>query len=110
MAGTREGGFKTAQTNKAKFGEDYYKKIGKEGGQVTGVMKGFAVNRELAVKAGRKGGTISKRGSKRGDSVPKNSNDNVSATKSIFLPIRFYESRIGVFVRRLQSTDKTKRT
>ena len=27
MPGTRAGGLKTAQTNKAKYGEDYYKKM-----------------------------------------------------------------------------------
>jgi hypothetical protein len=33
MAGTKNGGRKTAETNKKLYGEDYYKKIGAEGGR-----------------------------------------------------------------------------
>lgn len=32
MSGTKEGGKKTAETNKKKYGEDYYSKIGVVGG------------------------------------------------------------------------------
>jgi general stress protein YciG len=60
MSGTRDGGLKTAKTNKDKFGDDFYRNIGKIGGQ-SKVPKGFAVNKELAVESGKKGGTISKR-------------------------------------------------
>lgn len=60
MSATREGGIKTAQTNKAKYGEDFYKRIGAIGGK-KGTTGGFAANRELARIAGRKGGRISKR-------------------------------------------------
>lgn len=60
MAGTKAGGAKASATNKAKYGEDFYKKIGSEGGKL-GHTGGFYVNRELAVTAGRKGGTISRR-------------------------------------------------
>ena len=62
MSGTKAGGIKAAKTNKELHGDDFYKKIGKKGGKVMGVMKGFAANRELASKAGRKGGLISRRG------------------------------------------------
>lgn len=62
MSGTKEGGIKAAKTNKELHGDDFYKKIGKKGGKVMGIMKGFAANRELASKAGRKGGLISRRG------------------------------------------------
>lgn len=62
MSGTRDGGLKAAKTNKEMYGDNFYKNIGKKGGKVMGVMKGFAANRELASKAGRKGGLISRRG------------------------------------------------
>jgi general stress protein YciG len=60
MAGTKEGGKKAAATNKAKFGSDFYAKIGKKGGQ-NGKTGGFAANPELARIAGAKGGRISRR-------------------------------------------------
>lgn len=61
MAGTKKGGIKAAITNKQLHGRDFYKRIGKKGGQ-NGHTGGFAANRELAKIAGRKGGLISKRG------------------------------------------------
>lgn len=61
MAGTKVGGIKCAETNKAKHGKDFYKRIGALGGKA-GHTGGFASNRELASIAGKKGGTISKRG------------------------------------------------
>lgn len=61
MAGTYEGGFKAAQTNKIKYGEDFYQRIGAVGGK-KGRTGGFYANRELARIAGAKGGKISKRG------------------------------------------------
>lgn len=60
MAGTKLGGVKAAQTNKARHGADFYAKIGAKGGQ-NGTTGGFAANRELARTAGRKGGQISRR-------------------------------------------------
>lgn len=60
MAGTKEGGRLTAETNKKKYGEDFYKNIGTIGGKL-GKTGGFYANRELARTAGRKGGQISKR-------------------------------------------------
>lgn len=64
MAGTKLGGLRAAETNKSKYGADFYAKIGAEGGKKSNpeAPKGFAANRELARKAGAKGGSISKRG------------------------------------------------
>lgn len=62
MSGTKKGGVQAALTNKKRYGNDFYKKIGAKGGQKTGVKKGFAANPALAAEAGRKGGKRSKRG------------------------------------------------
>ena len=62
MVGTKIGGKKTAKTIKEKHGADFYKRIGRIGGR-NGHTGGFAANRELARKAGAKGGRISRRGS-----------------------------------------------
>lgn len=62
MSGTYMGGLQTAKTNKEKYGEDYYKKIGAIGGRkITDKPKGFAANNDLARAAGRIGGTVSSR-------------------------------------------------
>ena len=60
MAGTKAGGKAAAATNKAKYGPNFYAKIGAKGGK-KGRTGGFFANRELAREAGRKGGTISRR-------------------------------------------------
>jgi uncharacterized protein len=60
MAGTKNGGKAAAATNKAKYGSDFYARIGAIGGQ-KGHTGGFAANRELARIAGAKGGRISRR-------------------------------------------------
>lgn len=60
MAGNRSGGLKAAATNKSKYGEDWYRRIGAMGGK-KGTTGGFAANRELARIAGAKGGRISRR-------------------------------------------------
>lgn len=60
MAGTIEGGKAAAETNKRKYGENYYARIGAIGGK-KGSTGGFFANRELASIAGRKGGLISRR-------------------------------------------------
>ena len=60
MAGTRAGGLKAAATNKRKNGDDFFKRIGAMGGR-NGHTGGFYANRELARKAGAKGGRISRR-------------------------------------------------
>lgn len=63
MAGTKAGGQKAAATNKSKYGKDFYVRIGQMGGQL-GRTGGFYADRELASRAGRKGGMTSRRGSK----------------------------------------------
>ncbi|MDB5160677.1 MAG: hypothetical protein JWO96_57 [Candidatus Saccharibacteria bacterium] len=60
MAGTKAGGMKAAATNKAKYGKDFYAKIGQSGGKL-GRTGGFYANRDLARMAGAKGGRISRR-------------------------------------------------
>ena len=64
MAGTLEGGKKAAETNKKRYGSDFYKRLGALGGK-NGHTGGFASNPELARMAGAKGGRISKRGKAR---------------------------------------------
>lgn len=61
MAGTKAGGKKAAETNKKKYGEDYYIVNGAKGGKL-GHTGGFYANRDLASSAGAKGGRISRRG------------------------------------------------
>lgn len=60
MAGTPKGGAAAAQTNKKKYGPDFYAKIGAMGGK-KGRTGGFYANRDLAREAGAKGGRISRR-------------------------------------------------
>lgn len=64
MAGTKVGGLKARETNYQNHGKDFYREIGRKGGQ-NGHTGGFASNPELARKAGAKGGRISKRGKAR---------------------------------------------
>lgn len=64
MSATREGGLKAAVTNKARHGEDFYKRAGSKGGKAGGPMKGFALNTNLAKEAGKKGGA-SRKGKKK---------------------------------------------
>lgn len=66
MAGTKAGGVKAAATNKAKYGEDFYRELGRKGGR-NGHTGGFAANPELARIAGSIGGKISKRGKAKGN-------------------------------------------
>ena len=60
MAGTKKGGKSAAETNKAKYGPDFYARIGAMGGK-KGHTGGFYANRELARIAGARGGRISRR-------------------------------------------------
>ncbi len=69
MAGTHAGGAKAAETNKTKYGSDFYASIGAKGGK-RGKTGGFASDkkgadglsgRERARLAGSKGGRISRR-------------------------------------------------
>lgn len=61
MPGTLAGGRKAAKTNKLKYGEDFYARIGAKGGR-NGHTGGFAANPELAKRAGAIGGKKSRRG------------------------------------------------
>ena len=63
MSGTKEGGRKAAETNRKKYGEDFYIRNGRKGGK-NGHTGGFFANRELARIAGAIGGRKSKRGKK----------------------------------------------
>ena len=74
MPGTKVGGMKAAMTNKTRFGEDFYARIGKKGGSASTPTGGFGsdkigpdglTGRERARVAGAKGGRMSKRGSKK---------------------------------------------
>ena len=60
MAGTVAGGRAARDSNYAKYGRDFYKRIGAMGGK-KGRTGGFHANRELARIAGAKGGRISRR-------------------------------------------------
>ena len=60
MAGTVAGGKKAAKTNKMLYGNDFYARAGSIGGKAK-IPKGFAINRELAREAGRRGGMISRK-------------------------------------------------
>jgi hypothetical protein len=63
MAGTKAGGKAAAETNKKKYGADFYARIGASGGQ-NGHTGGFAAGtegRERARKYGAIGGKISRR-------------------------------------------------
>ncbi|MDQ0923310.1 general stress protein YciG [Pseudarthrobacter sp. W1I19] len=66
MAGTIMGGRKAAATNKERYGDgldgrpNFYRVIGSKGGKISR-GGGFAMNRDLAVEAGRKGGSASRR-------------------------------------------------
>ena len=67
MTGTKAGGLKTVKTIKERHGEDFYRIIGAKGGR-NGHTGGFASNHELAVRAGKIGGSKSRRtGVKNGD-------------------------------------------
>lgn len=69
MAGTKEGGLRAAESNKAKYGEDFYAKIGAKGGK-KGRTGGFYQNRDLARLVGSIGGKkSSRRGVKNGQGV-----------------------------------------
>lgn len=61
MSGTKAGGRRAAETNKRKYGSDFYAEIGRKGGK-NGHTGGFAANPELARRAGAIGGRKSRRG------------------------------------------------
>lgn len=72
MAGTRKGGLKAGKTNKERYGQNFYRDIGAIGGRL-GRTGGFASYTQCSCDlitephfkqqcAGKKGGSISKRG------------------------------------------------
>ncbi|MDE2104882.1 MAG: hypothetical protein KGL39_47030 [Patescibacteria group bacterium] len=70
MAGTMSGGKAAALTNKIRYGTDYYTRIGHLGGSAPKTKpSGFAADRELASIAGRFGGQIGRRGSRKLDDI-----------------------------------------
>lgn len=80
MAGTREGGLKAREKTIKTLGPDFYREIGRKGGSVSGIAKGFALNPAKAAEAGRKGGRISRRGPAKKSMVRK-VNDGESLAK-----------------------------
>lgn len=89
MAGTTAGGQKAAQTNLKKHGEDFYKRIGKKGGQ-NGHTGGFASNPELAKIAGRKGGKKSKRGAAKHPKQPHYKGNKIQNAHDLYNVLRAY--------------------
>ncbi len=64
MAGTISGGLKAAEKNKQRHGPDFYRRIGRLGGQVKGTPKGFGAGKAGSARAhkyGKLGGERSKR-------------------------------------------------
>ena len=61
MSGTKGGGLKAANTNKERYGEEFYKKIGSKGGATPHVSRPFQKGGELAKRAGALGGRKSTR-------------------------------------------------
>jgi general stress protein YciG len=65
MTNRQTGGQKTAATNKARYGADFYVRLGEKGGKsynrASSPPKGFAADRERARRAGKIGGTRSRR-------------------------------------------------
>ena len=89
MAGTPKGGKKAVQTNIKKHGEDFYKRIGKKGGQ-NGHTGGFASNPELAKIAGRKGGKKSKRGAAKQPKQPHYKGNKIQNAHDLYNVLRAY--------------------
>ena len=56
MAGTKIGGRAAANTNKLKYGDDFYRNIGAKGGSKRNKNKGFGTHRDMACIYGAKGG------------------------------------------------------
>lgn len=89
MSGTVSGGQKAAQTNLKKHGKDFYKRIGKKGGQ-NGHTGGFASNPELAKIAGRKGGKKSKRGAAKQPKQPHYKGNKIQNARDLYNVLRAY--------------------
>jgi len=57
MTGSTSGGHKAAETNKERYGKDFYNRIGALGGKKS-TGGGFAASKERAIEAGRKGAKL----------------------------------------------------
>ena len=100
MSGTKVGGSKARETNRAKYGSDYYAQIGRIGGH-NGHTGGFAANTELAKEAGRLGGLRSKR--------PKGVKRNIAAEqRDIELKIAEFKAAMERNHGKLITKDETK--
>jgi general stress protein YciG len=66
MPGTIEGAAKASNTNRRRYGADYYKRIGKKGGtSPKSKPSGFAaMPKEFRIECGKKGGAVSRRRSR----------------------------------------------
>lgn len=62
MSGNYAGGKQAGLTNKKRYGDDYYARIGSKGGSVKGKKGGFAADPSLARYGGYIGGHMSRRG------------------------------------------------
>ncbi len=61
MSGNKQGGLRAAATNKERHGKDYYARLGKQGGSIKGLKKGFAaMDKDKVRAAGAKGGKLSR--------------------------------------------------
>lgn len=115
MVGTVAGGRKAAATNKAKYGADFYAKIGSEGGS-RGHTGGFASEKvgddgltgfERARIAGRKGGAISKRGPAKNNplKLKKSYLDAVKAYAEEYQPTLDIDAELKNLERQMKSGD-----
>lgn len=64
MVATKEGAKKAAKTNIERYGEDFYRNLGRKGGKNNKHPRYFELHPEVAQEAGRRGGKASKRGKK----------------------------------------------
>lgn len=58
MAGSITGGKQAAETNKKRYGKDYYVKMGAKGGAASKGTGTAMMSREKVVEMGRKGGLV----------------------------------------------------
>lgn len=94
MSGTKAGGMKAAATNKQKYGEGFYARIGRKGGQ-KGHTGGFAsMDPERVRECGRKGGSISRRGP-----AKKDGNNKSKKTETIETPEHGKQENIHMWKR-----------